>query len=417
MTKTNGVKELDITVNGQEVGSLARRAQFEFTYRDQTNEDLAVSTVMPVRVDAYRSGALHPIFEMNLPEGYLRQRIFERFRKHYNVNEMFLLALQGEHGIGRLGYKSDLIGDRPDGGVDLEEILNSTQSAALFENLIERFITSTTIAGVQPKVIVPEASKLGKTKVDLPNLIVKSAGDEFPGLAINEYVCMSMVRDVGLSVPEFYLSDDLELFVMRRFDLDLQGVPIGMEDFCVLTNKVADKKYNSTYEEVAKAIAMFSNNVVDDLSSYFKSLCMSIILGNGDAHLKNFSMLYESPIGDLSLSPWYDIVNTTVYIHNDPMALKLRGTKEYPHRTGMVQFGANHCRLTEKQAGLMIDECIEAVTSGLERYDQLISLVTFEDQAGKRNLRSEIEKGLQRLELPHKAGVKIPTQRAPKRVR
>ncbi|MFE8071167.1 type II toxin-antitoxin system HipA family toxin [Marinobacteraceae bacterium S3BR75-40.1] len=417
MTKTNRIDKVTVVANDKHAGQLLKGPQFEFSYDGKATEDAAISLVMPVRKEAYRSNTLPPIFEMNIPEGYLRQRIFERFRKHYKVDEMFFLALQGDGGIGRLRYRSDLVTQRADGGVTLSELVESEQSQALFENLIERYITSTTIAGVQPKIVVPESADPGKAVINLPQLIVKAAGDEFPGLAINEFVCMSILQDAGLKTPEFYLSVDQQLFIMRRFDLTGDGVPMGMEDFCVLTNRSADDKYHSSYEQVAKAIRLFSSQPAQDLEDFFLSLSLSILLGNGDAHLKNFAVLYEAPGSPVRLSPWYDVVNTTVYQLNDPLALKLNKTKDYPHRGGMVGFGTAHCRLTQKKANELIELAISAVERGLEKYGDLIDQVRFADDFSDRTMRGEIEKGIERLKQPEKARVKIPGLKKPKRAR
>ena len=65
-------------------------------------------------------------------------------------------------------------------------------------------------------------------------MIVKSGLSEFPGLAINEYVCMSAVAGAGIPVPECFLSNDRKLFVMRRFDRRSDGRALGFEDMAVL---------------------------------------------------------------------------------------------------------------------------------------------------------------------------------------
>lgn len=66
------------------------------------------------------------------------------------------------------------------------------------------------------------------------DLIIKSGRNEFPGLAINEFLCMSVAKEAGISVPEFYLSDNTQLFIMRRFDRDAALNPIGFEDMAAL---------------------------------------------------------------------------------------------------------------------------------------------------------------------------------------
>lgn len=88
---------------------------------------------------------------------------------------------------------------------------------------MDSYLLRSSLSGVQPKVRVPEMTQAwtsANTKAAVPTqeLIVKSGLGEFPGLAINEFVCMSIVRQAGVNIPEFYLSEDRELFIMRRFD-------------------------------------------------------------------------------------------------------------------------------------------------------------------------------------------------------
>jgi len=154
---------------------------------------------------------------------------------------------------------------------------------------------------------------------------------------------MSIVKQAGLRVPEFHLSDDKRLFIMRRFDLTQDRHRLGMEDICVLMGLVADDKYKRSYEQVARAIGIYSDNPNRDLGELFRSLCVSVLVGNGDAHLKNFAMLYDDPsAGKGWFSPTFDIVNTTLYMEGDTLALKLGRTKDFSSRTTMVRFGREH---------------------------------------------------------------------------
>lgn len=75
-----------------------------------------------------------------------------------------------------------------------------------------------------------------------------------------------------------------------------------------------------------------------------------MIVRNGDAHLKNFGMLYTSPASnDVRLSPLYDIVNTTIYIHKDVPALKMNKEKSWPTRQVLINFGKEHCLIAQPE--------------------------------------------------------------------
>ena len=82
------------------------------------------------------------------------------------------------------------------------------------------------------------------------------------------------------------------------------------------------------------------------LNEFFSSLVLSMVLKNGDAHLKNYGLLYTHPQSDdCRLSPVYDIVCTTVYMPKDLPALTLAKRKEWPTRKELVEFGRDTCRV------------------------------------------------------------------------
>ncbi|WP_273121545.1 HipA domain-containing protein [Ferrovum myxofaciens] len=73
--------------------------------------------------------------------------------------------------------------------------------------------------------------------IPLKTVIVKTEGSDYPGLARNEFFCMSVVKEADFDVPDFWLSDDGLLFVMSRFDRTPEGIALGFEDMAVLTGR------------------------------------------------------------------------------------------------------------------------------------------------------------------------------------
>ena len=86
------------------------------------------------------------------------------------------------------------------------------------------------LSGVQPKVL---ARVEDKAALGVDDYIVKAWEENYPQLALNEYWCMRVVQAAGIPVPEFYLSKDERLFIMKRFDLIASGQALGFEDLCV----------------------------------------------------------------------------------------------------------------------------------------------------------------------------------------
>lgn len=329
------------TPQGESGSVLTSADNYLFRYGDKAKAQSAISLSMPVRVEEYRHRDLHPIFQMNLPEGYVLEQLRNRLAKTVKVDPMLLLALSGSSApIGRVFVSSDQVNELiqrnapPATGENLDEILAWDGAEDLFAELVDRYILRAGISGVQPKVLVPERPQTPEHKFTSKtnDLIIKSGRDEFPGLAINEYLCMSIARDAGIPVPPFYLSQNHKLFIMRRFDRDEQLNPLGFEDMTTLMGLSAEQKYSKSYAAIAKAVRVFcsAENQRSSLNQLFDSVALSCIVGNGDAHLKNFGVLYSDPVkSDTRLAPAYDIVNTTAYLPEDTLARTCPGTNPY----------------------------------------------------------------------------------------
>ncbi len=369
------IQHIDIKVAGKPAGRLTKKAQFEFSYHSDARDPISVTMPLgPLSTRYYQSGALFPIFEMNLPEGYVRYRITERLRKHIQVDDMLFLSLQGDTGIGCLSYETEGIEHEELIGEKLSEILGWQGKDDLFEELLNKYLLQSTLSGVQPKVLVPE-ERTGSEKgaLVLPALIVKTNDEAYPELAINEYICMSLAKTCQIKTPEFWLSDNHQMFVMRRFDLTPQGHCIGMEDLAVLQGKSTDQKYQGSYESIGKALTLYSSAPKEDIEIFFKMVVLSCLVGNGDAHLKNFAMLYSDP-DDMRLSPLYDVVNTQIYLPNDTLALNLTKSKGFPDRRRMIVLSQS---LGMKNGETILDEMEGQIREELDRlsdYTQLMKL-------------------------------------------
>ncbi len=362
------VNRVTISVPEGNSGTLEKTHRFSFAYDHAAKPDCQLSLSMPVRLQSYSRGALHPIFEQNLPEGFVRERIVERLRKHIRIDEMLFLALQRDNGIGRLQYHSDHFPFEVAGKENLTEILQWQGRESLFEELVNKYLLQTSVSGVQPKVLVGDDRAIFQT----PGLIIKSGLDGYPGLAVNEFFCMTAAKNCGLNVPGFYLSDDHSLFVMHRFDLLENGDRLGVEDFSVLLGERANDKYTGSYESLANVINMYCASPRKDLELFFRMLVLSAAVGNGDAHKKNFSLIYEDirKPETIGLSPAYDIVSTLPYLENDTPALKMNGQKKsFPDRSELTRFGK---RVGINKPAEIIEQVIVSVRSTLHHYQAIL---------------------------------------------
>lgn len=348
-------RSLPVLVNGQQVGQLFKEGKNRVFSYESATEDRFVSLTMPVRQRDYVHSALHPIFEMHLPEGYLLAVIKRHFSKLTTTDDLGILKLLAPGIRGRLHYASQ---SSEASSLTLDDLLHPADEK-LFESLVQRFALRSALSGVQPKVL---AQVENKAAVRLDDYIVKAWGEDYPQLALNEYWCMRVVQAAGIPVPEFYLSEDDSLFIMKRFDLTDQGQALGFEDFCVLQGRQRDDKYEGSYEQLLKTIKLFVSPAhrSQSVQQFFKMLVLNNHLQNGDAHLKNFGLIYEDN-KSIRLAPAYDVVSTTAYIREDMSALTLMGSRKWWNKKHLLAFAVQVCDFSRHQAEVLYAECEAAI--------------------------------------------------------
>lgn len=117
-------------------------------------------------------------------------------------------------------------------------------------------------------------------------------------------------------------------YVTKRIDRTKKG-KLAMEDMCQLTERLTEDKYHGSYEQIGKAIQKYSATPGLDVVNFFEVVLFSFLTGNADMHLKNFSLLEQPGLG-MTLSPAYDLVNTTLVnpADDEDMALTLNSRKK-----------------------------------------------------------------------------------------
>lgn len=346
--------------------------QHVYTYRHNAND--ALSVTMPIRNESYRYDGLHPIFQMNLPEGVLREAIARATAKQYGSDDLTLLTLLGNRQIGRLAYARE--GQPYQNSIEttpsLKDLLGS-DDANLFSQLLANYATQSGVAGVQPKVLMDMPDVSGKATLPLHAYIVKSWGQEYPELGCNEFFCLTFAQASGLNVVDFSLSDNGKLLVTRRFDViknDVTGEQqiLGFEDFCVLQGRGTREKYDASIESCANTFGQYvaAPYKKQALYDFFKLTLVNIFIRNGDAHLKNIGILYSDlneyrlgtpPTFTCKMAPIFDIVSTVPYLPNDTMALSLTGSKRWPKWSVLQVFAKQHCGLNNQD----IERCVAEI--------------------------------------------------------
>ncbi|MGX1022579.1 serine/threonine-protein kinase HipA [Pseudomonas sp. Y3 TE3536] len=369
---------LYIGASGVAVGTLGRSEANTrdsiFSYNGAVAQEQAVSLTMPVRLESYTwEYGIHPLFEMHIPEGYLRDELVRRFSKSVRgFDDFALLGIVGPHQLGRISIAHQVNGE-PLPGVKLASLLIHDGAKDLFDDLMRTYASYSGVSGVQPKVLVRD---IGDAEVEVERLthrgathIVKAFNEsDFPQLAANEFFCMRAAFYCGLEVPEFQLSQHARFLVVKRFDIGDSNY-LGFEDMCVLSGWGTRKKYDGSYQGCAQLIKSYvtPSRVTKALEDFFIMVALSAGIQNGDAHLKNFGLLYENCAedADIWLAPVYDLVTTTVYKANDIMGLLLGGSKAWPKRKMLVQFGRSACNFTEARCNELLGRVHTGMNSAL----------------------------------------------------
>lgn len=343
------VNKLAVLSAGKALGVLTHGAN-HYYQPTQTLQHVSLTMTQPA-LDGYSSGALHPVFAQNLPEGFNRRFIAARLARYARVNDMYLLALQGEEGIGMLAYQAEFNLPQTE-PVSLGDILHYQGEKPLFPQLLEKYYLQNSLAGVQPKVSVPNTERT----IEQKDLIVKTFDAEYPLLTVNEFVCMQAANHCGLNPPKTYLSENLETFVVERFDkpegeFSAQKV-LGYEDFTTLLKKPSnpDAKYTGSYETLLKATYIYTNSL-EEVRKMYRYVVFNCLIGNGDAHLKNFALQYTPDMRHVFVSPPFDITHTIIYETIDnKMALKLANSKVFPDKKHLIALATStHFKIRDAQ--------------------------------------------------------------------
>ena len=349
-----------------------------FLYLPAVTPSRAISVTMPVRLASWdeRFGVA-PIFEMNLPEGALRERLRLAFAKATgNFDDFDLLAIVGRSQVGRIRYtgaQEKLEENVPFQSVD--EILARRRDVDLFRYLLDKFAAFSGISGVQPKFLVRDEKaftvpgkgvRLSPGYRGATHIVKFWEANEYPQLAANEYFCLKAAEKCGLPVPPYRLAEDGAALVIDRFDLRPDGTYRGFEDFCVLSAKRTDQKYSGSYEtSILKRFSQFANSphVYEDMEQLFTLIALNCALRNGDAHLKNFGIIYDDVLGEARLAPVYDLVTTAVYLPQDTMALTLNGTTRWPSSKDLQRLGETRIGATPARVRQILERIAEAIVS------------------------------------------------------
>ncbi|MBZ6078463.1 type II toxin-antitoxin system HipA family toxin [Microvirga puerhi] len=316
------LRAADILFKDRAVGTLIETASggTRFSYAADWAEDIACCLSVTRREHEWAQG-LHPFFQHLGPEGWLREQQ-ARVAHVVEEDDLGLLLRYGADCIGAVSVKP------PKGSEPPTAITEATASPGR------------TVSGIQKKLLV---SRAGPKKPFQPAAadgiapyIAKFNSERIATLVRNEALSLRWsaivlgAREVNEFTLAFIPVIDEQALVLKRFDRGPNGEKLRLEDCAQILCKPRGQdyagKYDAGYEDVAAIINRHSARPAIDLARFFRRLIVFALIGNCDAHLKNFSLL-ETSTG-LRLSPAYDILNTAFYDGFDQtLALSINGRK------------------------------------------------------------------------------------------
>jgi serine/threonine-protein kinase HipA len=194
----------------------------------------------------------------------------------------------------------------------------------------------TSLSGAQKKISVNLSADRETLQVaaERGRYILKPQTETYPSLPENEHLTTRLAQLVDLDVGRFglvSLKDGSLAYIVKRFDRLADGRKVRQEDFCQLAELSPKEKYDSTAERCVKLLQKHASEPLVEILKFYRLLLFSWWTGNGDMHLKNFSLLVDEQ-GIVRLTPAYDLICTRLVIPDDSLALPICGKKDNLHR-------------------------------------------------------------------------------------
>jgi len=423
------VERLWVIRDGQILADLERdderrvqlRVRAEIVSRADGTPEISLS--LPVRAAPYDQPALLPFFDGLLPEGLVRQALATRFRLD-SADVFGLLREIGRDCAGALSLVpegADLDPARPDGVEWLDEAALADRVANLatrpFADAPDEGIRIS-LAGAQNKMaVVIDEGRIGLPRGATPSThILKPASVErrsrreqrlkYPALVANEAFCMILARHAGLRVAPVSVRriDNDPALLVERYDRIISGGQVSrvhQEDFCQALGVLPSRKYEAgggpALADLLALLRRASVDVLSDQPELLDRIAFNYVIGNEDAHAKNFSLLHGT--AGTRLAPAYDLLSTFVYPDlKKEMAVAINGMydsralKPIHWKKAFEQLGVSERLYGQRFAALAerVEHAIPQARADLQEWhlgngtlDQLVALISRRAQALK----------------------------------
>lgn len=395
---------LAVRLHGRRIGVITRHAgdrhlfAFDEAYvNDENRPTLSLSfkstsggLVTSVRPYNVR---LPPFFSNLLPEGHLREYLAARAGVKPG-REFFLLAALGADLPGAITVTPVETAAVDEDQRDRDDDRGAGPRAAPL-----RF----SLAGIQLKFSAIMEARGGLT---IPadgvggSWVVKLPAARFEGVPENEFAMMELARSIGIPVPRLKLVPVREIeglpqdagkmeghaLAVERFDRRPDGARVHMEDFAQVFGVYPDDKYEKrSYANIAQVLAAEAGE--EGAHDFVRRLAFSVLIGNGDMHLKNWSLLYPDGRGPV-LAPAYDYVSTIAYLPQDQLGLSFGGSKRIDVITReQVERFADTARLAFTSVSDIVEGTVHQTLEAWEKLEAKDVMPKTERQATEKHMR------------------------------
>ena len=377
--------ELSVWLYGARVAVIGReRDRLRLTYSEEALTTYPLGTPLlslslPVSSRRYTHGVVRPFLDGLLPEGTSRRAI--AYDLHVNASDTYgLIRLLGRDCAGAMVIQPS--GDlapplastttaEPLSTEDINELVRNLKSAPLGVGGRVRI----SLAGVQDKLVLTRMrdGNWGRPVDATPSThILKPEIAAFPDTVQNEAFCMRVAKHLGLNVASVDTTQigGHALLVVERYDrvIGADGTVrrIHQEDFCQATGVAPEQKYQ---EDGGPSLSRIAGILRDlgppgSLERLLEAVTLNVLIGNGDAHGKNFSLLHADH-GALTLAPLYDLM-CTLYYGDDRLAMYI----DTVHQTNQVTAArivneATQWGMSQKRATDVVVELLKKVPAAL----------------------------------------------------
>ncbi|MDE3103321.1 MAG: type II toxin-antitoxin system HipA family toxin [Chloroflexota bacterium] len=404
--------ELAVWLYGQRVALVTQaRGRMRLSYTEEALRTYALGTpllslALPLRPEPYTHGLVRPFLDGLLPEGEPRQ-VLARGLRLVAGDTLALIAALGRDCAGALVIQpavepapppATALTAEPLDEKELEDLVRDLRSAPLGVGGDVRV----SLAGVQEKLLLTRMpdGRWGRPVAGTPSThILKPEIDRFPKTVENEFFCMRLAHHLGLRVPsvEAATVGKRRVIIVERYDrlVEADGTVerIHQEDLCQATGTPPERKYEQdggpSLRRMAEMIAAVAPP--GSLEDFLRAVTVNVLVGNGDAHAKNYSLVHERN-GRLRLSPTYDVLSTMFY-EGQRLAAYVDGVQRSDRVTGdRLLNEASRWGMSRSRAREIVEELFE-------RYEGAVAAASGETDGLPPEIPQIIETQLSRLRM------------------